>query len=662
MWQTAVDIAALLAATALAGVLLLLSGAAIAAVTDWLGVKELGRSYQWPAALLFAFAVLPVLLSLIARLVSFDAAVAAQVILALLGIPTVRKMDRPPLAVVCGLLACAVVVGFEFSDFRSGGKLYHATFALDMVKHAATVNSILSWGLPLTDPFASRAQHAGYYYFFYTVAAIPVRLTLGVLDARSAVGALAVWDGAALLALAILLWQKCALGPPASKNVIALLLALLLCGNLDIIGNVPFALASHVWPIEIEWWNEQVLPWTFSLLWVPHHILALIAGMFGLLLISEKRGSTSAIAGGIAFASCVGASVWVGFSIALTALFWLASLTIRRQRQLALTLIAAGCLAGVLLTVQIFDLLQGRTDEGSAIALTIRSFYVVDALVPPGLIGDVLRLILLPVNYFFGFGVFAVGAIIFCRDWRMTTTTEVSRMLILAAAAGLLLATFTRSALIYNDLGWRAVLLPQLTFLLWTSAVILTHRGQFRITECLRWPGAMGILLMIGYAGNVYESVSVRAYPFLVPNVIYIPHVALNPEVDDALASAYSWADSHVPRVDILQHNPVSDRRVLDFGLYGRNRVAVADSEATLYGASKAEVDARLAAIAPIFTTKLTAAAVRNRALAYGIDVLVVSSADPAWSDQRDWVWSTPALFASPHVRLIATRDLAPGG
>jgi predicted NUDIX family NTP pyrophosphohydrolase len=48
------------------------------------------------------------------------------------------------------------------------------------------------------------------------------------------------------------------------------------------------------------------------------------------------------------------------------------------------------------------------------------------------------------------------------------------------------------------------------------------------------------------------------------------------------------------------------------------------------------------------------------RARAKGIDVLVVSSADPVWSDRNGWVWSTPVLFASPHVRLIATRDLAP--
>jgi hypothetical protein len=660
MGQTFIAFADLLAATALVGFLLLLPGAAIATFTGWLGVKELARSYHWGAALLFSFAILPALLSLIARLVNLDTAVATLVALALLGIPAVTKMERPPFSAVCGLLVCAVVVGFELGDFRSGGKLYHSTFALDMVKHVATVNSILSWGLPLTDPFVSRAQPAGYYYFFYIVAAMPVRLTMGVLDVRAAVGALAVFDGAALLALAILLWQKCKLGPPASANVVFLLIALLLCGNLDIVANLPSAIASRIWPIEIEWWNEQVLPWTFSLFWVPHHVLALIAGVFGLLLISERPGTASAIAGGIAFASCAGASVWVGLAVALTALFWLVSLLIRRELRLALPLAAAGCLACLLLVPLIFDLVHGRADEGSPIALGIRSFYALDGLVPPGLGRSVLNLILLPVNYFIEFGVFSIGAVIFLflRDMRSAPKTEAARILGYAAAAGLLLGTFTRSTILNNDLGWRVVLLPQLAFLIWTAAVILARNGKFKIAECRQWPGAMGLLLMIGYAGNVYELVSARAYPFLVPNVAYVPRAVLNPEVDDELASAYSWANSHVPRDAILQHNPVSDLRVLDFGLYGRNRVAVADSEATLYGAPRSEVDARLAAIGPIFTTKLSPAEVRDRALVYGIDVFVVSSADPVWSDQRDWVWSTPVVFASPHVRLIATRDL----
>jgi len=668
--QTLVDFADLLAATALLAILLILPGVAIGGWIGGLGAKGVNKKIKpdcgWGTALLFSLAVLPVLLSLVARLASLDAAVVVQLVLAAAGVLAARKMERPPLRsvlwCVLGLLACSLIIGLATIDIRFGGKLYQSTVALDMVKHVATVNSILSWGLPLTDPFVSRAHPAGYYYFFYTLAAVPVRLTMGVIDARATVGALAVLDAAALLALLMLLWEKAVTGLPASRNVVVALVALLLCGNLDIVANLAMGLANHVWPIEIEWWNEQVAPWTISLVWVPHHILALVAGIFGLALIAERPGIASAVAGGLAFASCTGVSVWIGLATALTAAFWLVSLLWRKRYRLALSLIAAGCLAGILLVPEALDILRGRANEGSPIALTIRSFAPLDAMVAPGFAREILRLVLLPLNYFFEFGIFAVGAVVFWWERRPVAITETARVLAFAAAAGLLLGAFTRSTLINNDLAWRAVLLAQLAFLIWTTAVILAHSsdGQFRLADLRGWPGAMGALLMIGYAGNAYEMISIRAYPFLAPNIVLVPQIALHPALDADLASAYRWANSHVPREAVLQHNPVAAPRVLDFGLYGRNRVAVADSEATLYGASKADVDARLAAIGPIFTTPLTAAQVRTQAAAQGIDVLVVSSADPVWSDARGWVWSAPALFASPRVRLIATRDLGP--
>jgi hypothetical protein len=165
MWETFVDLAHLFAATGLFAVLLLLPGAALADRFGGLGAKELGPSFQWGLALLFSFAVLPALLSLIARFVSVDAALTALLVLALLGIPAARRIGPPSLAAIGGLVAFSLLVGFELVDFYWGGKLYQASYALDMVKHAATVNSIVSWGLPLVDPFVARAQSAGYYYF-----------------------------------------------------------------------------------------------------------------------------------------------------------------------------------------------------------------------------------------------------------------------------------------------------------------------------------------------------------------------------------------------------------------------------------------------------------------------------------------------------------------
>ncbi len=101
MWETFSDFAGLLVGTALVASLFLLSGAAIAACAGRFGMKELDRP-DWGVALLLSVAIMPALLSVTARLASLDAAVAVELLVALLGIPTMRKMERPPLSIVYG--------------------------------------------------------------------------------------------------------------------------------------------------------------------------------------------------------------------------------------------------------------------------------------------------------------------------------------------------------------------------------------------------------------------------------------------------------------------------------------------------------------------------------------------------------------------------------
>ena len=103
MWEAFSDFAGLLVGTALVASLFLLSGAAIAACAGRFGMKELDRP-DWGVALLLSVAIMPALLSVTARLASLDAAVAVELLVALLGIPTMRKMERPPLSIVIRII------------------------------------------------------------------------------------------------------------------------------------------------------------------------------------------------------------------------------------------------------------------------------------------------------------------------------------------------------------------------------------------------------------------------------------------------------------------------------------------------------------------------------------------------------------------------------
>jgi len=324
-------------------------------------------------------------------------------------------------------------------------------------------------------------------------------------------------------------------------------------------------------------------------------------------------------------------------------------------------LIGAGLAAALLLSPLALDLLAGRSDASFPIALTIRRFSPVNWFVAPGSVNDLLRLVLLPVNYFIALGVFLVGSVAYWRRGPAVVGSDTGRILVCGAVAGLLLGTFTRSTILNNDLGWRAMLLPQLAMTIWAAAAVLHGTSMRRplFSQLARWPAGMGVLLVVGLISNAYELVTLRAYPLAAPRTIFGLPGSVTAETDHDLRIAYDWANAHVPREAVLQHNPVRDRRVYDFGLYSLNRVAVADREAELFGASKAEVERRLAAIGPIFSSLLPAETIEVIARDNMIDVLVVTADDTVWSSANTWAQTAKALLALPRVRLIAVRDLA---
>ena len=195
------------------------------------------------------------------------------------------------------------------------------------------------------------------------------------------------------------------------------------------------------------------------------------------------------------------------------------------------------------------------------------------------------------------------------------------------------------------------VLLAQVSALVWT-VVALTRRSEARR---LRLPSALAPLLLLGYATTLYGFVGMRAYPaFGRPAFAFLNG---RPDIDRALRAAYAWAGTHLPPDLVLQASPLP-RRVFDFGLYGRQPVAVADAEARLFGAPPDAVAGRLAVVGPIFGAGLNAASVRRRAVEAGIGALIVTAQDAAWNSPDSWVWQSRVAYASPNVRILRVEDL----
>jgi len=687
MNDTLKDMVQCLGAVALCGPVVVLPGFALAGGAGVLGFWRRPLSSKVQQALIAAFALLPGLDSLVVRLAGLTPALALNLALAAGGFIVLVKMglaaragepgwSRHAWLLPIGLALWVALVGYAFWDFDWGGGLYSSLIATDMVKHAATIQAIVDTGAPPIDPFFARPTPSGYYYFFYTLGALVERLGGGLIDARAAFSATTVWTGTAMFALASeLLTRSGYPGAANTRRLRPILIALLLVSALDIL---PICLlgAAGIWPPTLGTWNEEVTPWLQSLLWVPHHVTGLIAIWAALLALdaaiapnaakpSPRQLCVALLYAALAFVSALGASIWVTLAGVFAVALWLAVLAWERRWRGVAIVLAAGLLAVLFAAPHLHDLMTDRQDQRFPIAVTIRAFKMFDLLVKARWLKAVGRTILLPLNYGLEFGVMALGAGLFIARtragelWR--DANGVARLLVLSAVAGLILGTFLKSTIIFNDLGWRVMLFPQTTFLVWTSLALRDQidrpiRGRRDKAIVAAW----SFLMLVGYLTTLYGLFGLRFYGVL-KTPCSIRCSAADPAIHRQLRDAYAWLARHTPPSQVVQQRP-GPYRVFDFGLYGRNRVGVADNQATLFGASGAAVKARIAVLSPIFITPMPAADAARRAQSQGVDILIAKATDPAWTAKGSWVWATPPIYAAPMVRVVTVRRLEAAG
>lgn len=667
---TLIDLQGLCLATAAEVLLLAAPGMAL--------VRFSGAWRGEPAArdgvngLLAGLAVLPLLDSLVLRQLSLGAALGLSLILAATGLAlAVRDGWRPRLSRLDAalLLAWFVLVAAEWADFDTGRALYQPYLILDTVKHAATVQGLHDTGAPLRDPFFLRPGRSAYYYFFYTPGAVAMRFCAGLADARACYGGLIFWTGVGFYNLLLSVLQRAALvADPWRARVKLTLAAVTAVGGLDILPVLKTGLTGGGWPPDPVGWNEPFTGALESILWTPHHVTSALASLVGFMALAGGAGPgrrRRALFAAAALASAFGCSVWVACGAALTGAAWFGLQLVRRRAPAAaVELACVGLAAAVLTAPQLLDLHAGRAPGPFPVAFSVRPFGPIETLVPPGPALQLVRLLCLPLSFFAGLGLLAAGAALFFRARKgLKPETPFAEVLALSAASGLLIASLFRSTLYNNDLGWRVILFPIVAALAWTVAALVqlfdteaaSATPQASLLRAV--PGRLWALGAIGLATTLYMLVNARTYEALpmTPETRFFAERDARTERD--LRTAYGWADRHLPRTAVLQHDPAPPR-VFPFGLYGRNPTAVADSSAGLYGAAQDAVMARGRALSPLFAAALPPAAVAGRARASGVDVLVVDAEDPVWRVPASWVWTSRPLLALARVRLIPVSAL----
>lgn len=637
MHVTADDLFQLFVATLIAPFAGPLAGAAIVWLGEragWVGRMSGPRTFGLGA--IAGLCVLPSFDALAIRWIGLGSVSLLHAAAGVLGLAYCLRLSWPPLSrwFFAGAAWWCLVALFTV-DVAMGGALYQSTLVFDLVKHGAVVEAIVRSGLPLSDPFFNRPGPAGYYYYFYLWGAQTEYLSGGLASGRLAFTATAFWTAIPFIAV---MWETARaahlIRPGREARFLGICAMLFFVSGLDFPLVIFRSWAAETWIVQAEYWTEEVRFASGSVLWTPHHILSLLSVFTALLAVGRVRASSGhqavlwTIIAGSAFAAAFGSSVWIMLTaVAIFAIWALAR--VRRDPWMIGIFAICGMVGALLASAQILDLLAGRAPGPFPVGLTIRPFMGTAWQNDPELILPLL--LFMPFQYALQFGVFALGTYLYFRarpPVRDDLGAMMRSLLVASAIGGLIVMSFFKSTIINNDLGWRAPWFAQLPAMIWTAAVMQN------MPRVLKMGRLFTALLVLGFLPNLWNLVSSRIafYSGVQTSIrLFRPH----PYSDYSQRAAYGWANAHLPPSSIVQHNPATARRIFDFGLYGHFRTGVADRDAVLFGASRAQVQQRIALLRPIYEQAIPADRIKSIARSEGIDALLFTDLDPIWRSRR---------------------------
>lgn len=572
-------------------------------------------------------------------LLSFFAGRAAWPIygvLSIAAVPLILKIRRKP-RIPWPVFAWCALAMLALCDVQIGRRLYFSIMGFDYAVRTAFVSSINTFGLPAQNPFFYPGHPVALRYHYYWL----IQSALIPGDARHALIAGTMWCGIGLFCIVTLYLRFFKIKGTKTSTLFAF--ALLLVTGLDIIPALFFlvlfkcGLVGNL-PPSMEWWNDQVDGWLYSVLFEPHYVAGLIACLFGFLVLSKDHRLLSALVAGLAFATSVGAAIYVAFVFAIFLVIWgVVALLKRWYRELAALAIAG--VTALLCSLPFLDSLRGPGSGGPFFHLTVRPFFIVH--------NPVANLLLLPLNYFLELGLFfAVGML----EWRRIRNPNRDDLaLCVMAVVSIVVCTFLRSGVIANnDLGWRGFLIAQFVLLIRGAQLLPGIPAK-------KWAA----LAALGFAGTVYDQALLRFYPLLsdakvLPKVNWLARDEKLGDRTFANREAYEWLRLHSPPNARIQQNPTQVIQDSFYGLYANRGTLAEDQEcATTFGGDPKACVPLQKMLQPVF-----AAHSDESAESLPVDFVVVKDTDAAWGTTDSWVWKRTPAFANSFVRIFRNPNM----
>jgi hypothetical protein len=682
-------------------IVLLVPGWVLGWSLDLLGFRSRGTAGRCVLAVCFSVGAAPIVTDLAARGFGLRAVPLlygglAVAFVAMRAIGSRRERSpgpRPSLTVLLCTTAWVLLAAASLCDLQIGHTLYVSVTATDYVKHIGVTDAIVRTGVPPANPYFmdGAPQTIYYYYYWHLLCAAVETLGRGALGPRGAAFGGTIWAGLSFLCLlAMLVWfgRETPLRRPMWR--LGLLLLLLGVTGLDLLAVAPANVLCFLWravPVYEagESWNEQVTAWTGTLLWVPQHVAALVAWVSAATVLRRSLGGgrrewSAAAYLALAAASGIGLSVWVSLTVGLCLAVWLLVAWARRQTRFPLAAVVG--LAGALALVAPFALALARVKQipGPGIALDVRRFLPLEEMCDIGGVDGparaIVSLLALPLNYALELGFFgAVGVLYLRRRFGPLREANADALWELTCLVlSLLVATFLRSTIRCNDLGWRGFLPAQLTLLLWAAEYAPDllripqtglRRGRIGGTAPERGGTLTGppahpperrlllTLLILGAAFTVLELASLRFHHLLRERRPMPPVEFPGARTYDARV-IYGGIRDKLPLGAVVQHNPQPQTYRPDYypGLYGgRQMVASGGLHGPIFGIPQETYQPIEDEVAVIFRTG-SWGEVGRIALKRGIDYVVVQDTDPCWRIEQGWVWQQTPVLRDEHFRV----------
>ncbi len=559
--------------------------------------------------------------------------------------------------VVWAVVAWCVVALLALADLQIGRRVYFSIMGFDYAVRTAFVSSISTFGVPAENPFfyPGHAVPLRYHYFWLMQAALVHRLAPPFVDARQALIAGTLWCGIALMGTIVLYLRFFDIGVRSLRRHLLIALSLLAVTGLNVVPALLCRSINVTFPFHRE---DQVDGWVYSLLWEPHYVAALIAGLLAFLLIGPAQGGSGqrtlhGVIAGLALSTSVGAAIYLALIFALFLFCW--SVIVLAKRWYAeFQALAVAAVTAVLCSLPYLASLRGPGAGGAFLHLAVRSFFIVEVL------GKVLNfthvwqtslanLILLPLSYYIELGVFFVAGV---AEWqrlrRMPVIPRNDLALGLLVVVSLAACTFLRSGVIsINDLGWHGSLPAQF--------VLLIRGAQLLPAKLKNWLP----LLALGLAGTIYDQALVRFFAPLYPSK-HLPKVpSLSPdnklgERTYANREAYDWLRANSLASSRAQQNPDPVIQDTFYGLYADRNTLAEDIEcATNFGGDPKACAPLQSILRPVFAAQARETALDSACAALPLDFIVAKDTDAAWRSEESWVWTRVPLFANSFVRIF---------